>query len=185
MIDGRRQGPFSLDQLAGAGVRPSTYVWCKGMPDWKQADEVADICRVFRQRVHDLAHPSHNSGDAPVMAGIDAPQPENRTSSRYGVELPSVEELENNRDTSAVPNPWLGPAVFTAIFCFPLTGIFAIMYAVKCRMTWKTAVETSDRAVADNLRKLAHDYARSARMWTGITFFLGFFIAALLLNSLL
>ena len=33
------------------GVRPDTYVWCKGMDDWMPADEVPDICRYFRQRL--------------------------------------------------------------------------------------------------------------------------------------
>ncbi len=38
MIDGERRGPFGLDELADAGVRPDTYVWCKGMSDWEKAE---------------------------------------------------------------------------------------------------------------------------------------------------
>ncbi|MDE6143194.1 MAG: DUF4339 domain-containing protein, partial [Muribaculaceae bacterium] len=30
IIDGEQKGPFELEELADAGVRPSTYVWCKG-----------------------------------------------------------------------------------------------------------------------------------------------------------
>lgn len=41
MIDGERRGPFELSQLADAGVRPGTYVWCKGMDDWEKAEDVA------------------------------------------------------------------------------------------------------------------------------------------------
>lgn len=51
MIEGRQYGPMELDDLVREGVRPDTYVWCKGMPDWIQAEEVPDICRYFRQRL--------------------------------------------------------------------------------------------------------------------------------------
>ena len=51
MIDGRQYGPMELDDMVKEGVRPETYVWCKGMEDWCQASEVPDICRYFRQRL--------------------------------------------------------------------------------------------------------------------------------------
>ncbi|MDE6695255.1 MAG: DUF4339 domain-containing protein [Muribaculaceae bacterium] len=51
MIDGRQYGPMELDEMVKEGVRPDTYVWCKGMDDWTEASEVPDICRYFRQRL--------------------------------------------------------------------------------------------------------------------------------------
>lgn len=51
MIDGRQYGPMELDDMVKEGVRPDTYVWCKGMPDWMKASDVPDICRYFRQRL--------------------------------------------------------------------------------------------------------------------------------------
>lgn len=51
MIDGRQVGPFELDDVVREGIRPDTYVWCKGMADWEQAQDVPDICRYFRQRL--------------------------------------------------------------------------------------------------------------------------------------
>ncbi|MCM1489538.1 MAG: DUF4339 domain-containing protein [Muribaculum sp.] len=51
MIDGQQVGPMELENVAEAGVRPDTYVWCKGMPDWQKASEVPDICRFFRLRL--------------------------------------------------------------------------------------------------------------------------------------
>ena len=51
MIGGRQYGPMELDDMPREGVRPDTYVWCKGMDDWMPADEVPDICRYFRQRL--------------------------------------------------------------------------------------------------------------------------------------
>lgn len=51
MIDGRQYGPMLLDEMVKEGVRPDTYVWCKGMQDWTLASDVPDICRYFRQRL--------------------------------------------------------------------------------------------------------------------------------------
>lgn len=51
MIDGQQHGPMELDEIVAAGVRPDTYVWAKGMPDWQKASEVPDICRYFRLRL--------------------------------------------------------------------------------------------------------------------------------------
>lgn len=51
MIGGRRYGPMELDDMVKEGVRPDTYVWCKGMEDWSPASDVPDICRYFRQRL--------------------------------------------------------------------------------------------------------------------------------------
>ena len=51
MIDGHQYGPMDLEDMVKEGVRPDTYVWCKGMPDWALASDVPDICRYFRQRL--------------------------------------------------------------------------------------------------------------------------------------
>ena len=42
---------MELDEMVAEGVRPDTYVWCKGMDDWTPASDVPDICRYFRQRL--------------------------------------------------------------------------------------------------------------------------------------
>lgn len=33
-FDGRQQGPFTLDELRGMGIRPDTPVWYEGLPQW-------------------------------------------------------------------------------------------------------------------------------------------------------
>ncbi len=71
MSGDRRIGPFTLEQLPENGVRPDTYVWAKGMPDWVRASEVADICRYFRLRL------SNSLPDA-------ATRPLEQTASSYG-----------------------------------------------------------------------------------------------------
>ena len=73
MIDGRQYGPMELDEMVKEGVRPDTYVWCKGMDDWAYASDVPDICRYFRQRLSGTLPIKDNYGfnDADRLRAID------------------------------------------------------------------------------------------------------------------
>ena len=85
MIGGRRYGPMDLDGLVREGVRPDTYVWCKGMPDWIKAEEVPDICRYFRQRL---------SGTLPSQKAPGPQEP---------ARLKAIDEEEQERLLSPLP----------------------------------------------------------------------------------
>lgn len=174
MLDGQQRGPYDLQALAEAGVRPSTYVWCKGMDDWEKAEDVADICRMFRNRIHDLMHPGSVDAlrrlevhDAAPVAPDPSPGPAS-SPSRYDrylqdqPQLPSLEEIDGAKNTDIPPASMLPWAVLATILFFPPTGIAAILFAVRSKKEW-----------AAGHNKEAHDLCRDAKMWTGITFFLG------------
>lgn len=200
MIDGQRVGPLSLEQLPEAGVFPDTYVWCKGMPDWQKAEDVADICRLMRRRLagrcDDNGYPPRPGHDSSVK---DTDLPEDASNNRNnffasrfpgGMDgLPSPGEFKPNLDNP--PSPMILPAILSALFCFPLTGFVAIYFAWRSRQLWKDATSnsgpTSDMKDAspdhtDKMRHEAHDFARMAKMWTGITFFLGLILYAFLVH---
>lgn len=81
MIGGRQYGPMELEDMAGEGVRPDTYVWCKGMPDWMQASEVPDICRYFRQRLSGTL-PSQKAGPSSEQSRMQAEEEQERLLNR-------------------------------------------------------------------------------------------------------
>lgn len=43
LVDGRQEGPFSIQQLAAKGINADTMVWCEGMEEWQPADHVAEL----------------------------------------------------------------------------------------------------------------------------------------------
>ncbi len=200
MIDGCQRGPFELAELAAAGVRPGTYVWCKGMADWKKAEDVADICRYFRQRLAGLG--TGHLGTGHLGTGRRAPgtgSGRDQSPSRSGGEnlrfspwVPSPEpgnrHPEPTPDTSVAPAPTLFLALFLTLFCFPITGLVAVYYSYKARRAWaesqrsesKTQKELYTNAEREQLRLEAHDCGRQAKMWIGITFFLGVIFYAFL-----
>lgn len=200
MIDGRRCGPYTLDELAAAGVRPDTYVWCKGMSDWEKAEDVADICRYYRQRIFDLTHGGHiertpeSSLASRKAETTDSDDPYAAVPLRFrGIARKSGIPPENfisedpEPDSTRPPMPTLLLSLLMTLFCFPLTGLVAIYFSYKARKAW---IE-SQRSVAKGSRDLyspeereklrfeAHDFSRRAKMWIGISFFMGIIVSAL------
>ncbi|MDE5877144.1 MAG: CD225/dispanin family protein [Muribaculaceae bacterium] len=189
MINGQRVGPLELWELPHAGVGPDTYIWYKGLSDWQKAGDDAEICRMMRRRLAGV--PYWPEPEQPL-------QPENpsdEAAANYPFMSrpylpPDIDPLPPpgafNPDTSRPPTPMILMALLTTLFCFPPTGIAAIYFAWRSRQTWNEAIQTHNSGVkqdtrGEELRQQAHEYARMAKMWTGITFFLGLIFMAFLM----
>lgn len=190
MIDGEQRGPLELGELSAAGVGPDTYVWCKGMADWEKAADVADICRFYRRRIFDLMHPSA-SNKSPSLPAQTADTSLEQVPLRFrgmmrraGVSPQDWKPQEP--DTSVPPAPTLLLSVFLMLFCFPITGLVAVYYSFKARKAWAEAQRSDSpgekplfsESEREECRRAAHDYDRQAKMWIGITFFLGMIMFA-------
>ena len=175
IIDGEQKGPFELEELGAAGVRPSTYVWCKGMPDWEKAEDVADICRFYRIRLHDLMHPGSVEAERRNNESTDTNQQSSDNDvppafpTRFDqylrdndMHIPTLEEIDSMKNKDIPPVNMLPAAIIATILFFTPTGIVAIYYAYKTKKLWR-----------EGLHEEAHENSRSAKMWTGISFFLG------------
>ncbi|MBD5358531.1 MAG: DUF4339 domain-containing protein [Bacteroides sp.] len=182
IIDGEQKGPFELDQLAEAGVKPSTYVWRKGMADWEKAEDDADICRYFRNRLYDLMHPESTAAEKRMKESLEEADnyPDTGTppafSTRFdryiadsGAHIPSLEEIDSMQNKEVPPPNMLPVAIIATLLFFPLTGVIAIYFAIRTKKAWK-----------EGKHKEAHENCRSSKMWTGITFCLGLILYALL-----
>ena len=193
MIDGRKSGPYTLDELQEAGVTPETYVWCKGMDDWEKAADVADICRYYRQRLFNLMHPGPQQpqpGTQPQQMAAQQPQqPDSLPLYFRSIKMAA----DQPADTSLPPAPMLFISLLLTFFCFPFTGLVAVYYSWRPRKSWAEARRSLMKGSSDlysdkereKLRAEAHDYARQAKMWAGITFFLGIIVYAFFGKTLL
>lgn len=187
MIEGRQQGPFTLSELPGAGVTPDTYVWCRGMEDWEQASKVADICRYYRQRLSGSLpedREKYLSGPAPYEntlkekqqdqpAPVDLLDPQGKPKLRdimQEVNRIYEEEMQERANPTRPPRVSLALAIATTLLCFPPTGFVAIYQCTRATGLWKSAAQGEE---GREQRIAAHDAARLARMWTGITLCLG------------
>lgn len=203
MLGETQVGPMTLDQLAALGVRPDTYIWCKGMDDWGRADENGDICRFFRQRLSELRHPVARPAEPAVPQEASDIQDDDYSAVpprfRYyvrktGGPAPEAADHDPADHDPAVPPPagMLPVALLTSIICFPVTGIVAVYFAVKARKFWAEAKRSDSRSSAplysdgerDSIRKQMADAVRQCKMWTGITICMGLILYAALINLL-
>lgn len=196
MIGGEKRGPYELGELAKAGVGPDTYVWCKGMADWQQAADVADICRHFRRTVYDRTHSSHLEGLPPVSPVAENPQlVESDAEEDYPLRYrelirrsghQGLPPASNSPDISRPPAPTVFLSLFVMLFCFPITGMVALYFSMQARRKWAESQRSESKGNKDlyddkereQLKISAHDYDRQARMWIGISFFLGLIVYA-------
>ena len=171
IIDDKQCGPFLPHEMPAAGVRPSTYVWCKGMDDWQPAREVADICRFYRNHIYDICHPT------PIVEPTSTPTtpPVNENiPMRFRAFIPAdteVPSVNNNEDTTQPPKTWLTLAIIATIFFFFPTGIVAIIMSHRADRLWKEGKAAE-----------SHEAARKAKMLTGFSFCIGLILFALLIR---
>ena len=189
-IDGEQKGPFELDQLKEEGVRPSTYIWCKGMDDWQQAKEVPEVCRLYRQHISGLMHPSQNPTPVAAPAVHDPAQTPQQPEQPEDPDEKALEDIpvqyrrfvrksgtkpgpsnDLSPDLNQPPQISLTLAIISMLFCFPPTGIAAVIFTYKAQKAW--LLSKSDGENREEQQRLAHDYARQSKMWTGITVSLG------------
>ncbi len=194
MIDGERRGPFPLEKLKEEGITPDTFVWCKGMDDWERAEDVADICRFWRQRIFNIMHPVKPLNNvAPVGAVVRRINQDAEPEISRQAYMRGFRPVEDPVDETQPPVSLLTVSILLTMFCFPLTGFFAILYSIKSRQSWDSAAQSESKMGKNlytdeertQLRKEAHDYARQAKMWVGITFFLGLIMYSFLFNAYL
>lgn len=191
MLDNNCQGPFLLDQLDRAGVRPDTYVWSKNMADWEKAIDVEEIRDYFRKHLDEkreriIHSDSENQKNGNINTNVEKQQV--NVFSRYGLEFPVQEEEE---DLDRPPVSYIIPAVISTLLCFPITGAMAIYYSIKARLEWGYAVMSeSDKGREPytpeerlEYKKNAHYCERMAKMWIGITFFIGIIAYATIIGN--
>lgn len=185
-IDGEQRGPYTLEELPAAGVTPDTYVWCKGMDDWELASKDADICRFYRQRLAGVRAVSPE--ETPVKNGESeypesAPErPMNFRDVIREVNRVYEEQMESEDGApySRPPRIPLALAIVSTLLCFPPTGFVAIYQCAKANKMWKRAQQSPEPT--EEMRRAAHDVARSATMWTGITLCLGIIVWAAIVH---
>lgn len=177
-IDGEQKGPFTLDELAEAGVRPSTYVWCKDMDDWHRADQVDEIRELFRRHIS-------NPRPAPAQEIVAEEPASGRAEETAEAQPPQMRfplpPTEDDVDISRPPQVSMTLAVLSLILCFPPSGIAAVAFTYKSLKSWE-ASKMEPKQTADEMRRKAHDYARLAKMWLGLTVAFGVIFWTLLFS---
>lgn len=120
MIDGRRVGPATIEELVAQGLRPSDYVWHKGLDDWQPAHLDAEICRHFRGRLLDKLHPNMAPVALPDKAEEQVEKaPENM---RYGEVRWNINQHDKEPEPSGMPALVPGWLIILSFIAFSLSA---------------------------------------------------------------
>ncbi|MDE6248021.1 MAG: GYF domain-containing protein [Muribaculaceae bacterium] len=175
-------GPLSLTELVKAGIRPSTYIWRKGMPDWIPASDDPEICRALRRYLAGLDPESGR--EIKIAAEEQEADVAQSTEPQNDTGFHGIRNFPENPDTTDYSVKPQGVSVIVALLmtfiCFPVTGIIAVFFAMRTQAHWKMSEQEGLSAKDRELcRRKAHDDARLYRMMLGITFSIGLIIVGL------
>lgn len=176
MLDSQCKGPFTLEELYEAGVTPDTYVWSKKMTDWEMARDVDEI----RNFTRTLLERKHYEAEQSVKKQNEEKRKDQNKSRfiQFNMEFPMVEDQV---DINTPPASMIIPSILATLMCFPITGLVALLYGIKSKKEWAEALRGDNPSNSQlysekektQCKERAHHYARQARMWLGIYFFMG------------
>lgn len=181
IIDGQQVGPMELEELIHAPLMPHTWVWCKGMSDWQQARDVADICRFWRRRLFDLMHPSPENTSLAPKPQLPTTDEDYKGLSRrefyqsiathiqQDATDPDRQKLQQGIEPAPLP---LWVSILAIVLFFPL-GIWAIVSSRRSHTQWQRSQKEE-----------SYESARSARMCAGIAICLGIIAISIVLQYL-
>lgn len=184
-IDKKNVGPFSLSQLVETGIRPSTYIWHKGLPDWIPASEDPEVCRGIRRYLAgfdpETGAPIHSLSSSALTAQRESKEDSSTESATQPHSVRSFPEPADSTDYNIPPTGVsVIMAVVVTICCFPLTGFVAIFFAMRSKANWKMSEQEGiDEKTRSIYRHNSHNDARIYRMMVGISFFLGLILVGL------
>ncbi|MDR1603133.1 MAG: CD225/dispanin family protein [Tannerella sp.] len=115
-----KMGPFSLDTLKHAPIRPDTLVWNKSLPDWVEARMLPELNVLFTapQQTVPLPPPYQSAPQQPNYQGQTAQQ---NPYSRFGAGMARP----------PLPDNYLVWAILTTICCCMPLGVVAIVHSTK------------------------------------------------------
>ncbi|MDR1408138.1 MAG: CD225/dispanin family protein [Tannerella sp.] len=161
-----KMGPFSLDTLRHAPVRPDTLVWNSSLPDWVEARTLPELQPFFESTPRPAPPaPPFRQNTPPASSQ----QPANAYSPHPSFDQQTVRP--------PLPDNYLVWAVLTTVLCCLPMGIASIVYSSNVN----TAYYAGDYEGAQRASAKARQWA----MWSALTalifaalYFIGIFIFA-------
>lgn len=114
IVNGKQEGPFTIEELAQKGITPESEVWTEGMDDWRQAGDVPELTAVLQRAEFEAAQQASRAAEQQVTTG----QP-------YNPGLPSAQQTSQAPPSYMPPvepekkrsgcTPWLIAALILAV----------------------------------------------------------------------
>lgn len=171
-------GPVTMAQLREAGIKRDTLVWCEGMADWVDAEQLPELAELFavpspcppppRHRRPRGAGSGSDTQTAPSAGDDVPPSIPNGSATVNGVNaLPPAASVYSGGSHGAAPTPtkrnpvWL---VFAGVFFLVFIGItlFSVLSLHNQRIEDENAlvvVDPTEMTVLERLEAEGYEYA--------------------------
>ncbi len=127
MIDNRRVGPLTFDELAAIALTADIPVWHDGLPDWTICGELPELAYRFR-RPTPPPPPSVSENIRPPQPPIVAePEPVAET----------IIEATVTRESEPCPPTYMAWSIVATVLCCLPIGIVGIIFASKVTTAWR------------------------------------------------
>ncbi|MDR3194629.1 MAG: CD225/dispanin family protein [Tannerella sp.] len=166
-----KMGPFSLETLRHAPVKPDTPVWNATLPDWTEARALPELQAFFvRPHAGAPAMPPPPAPPATQAAYPPCPPP-------YAGYPPPGGAYSNPPVRPPMPDNYMEWSILSLLFCCWVISIFAIIESAKVNSLYLSGDYAGAQAASASARKYATWSALSLLILVGGYVFIVFIIA--------
>ena len=115
IVNGKQEGPFTVEELSQKNLTPESEVWAPGMADWMQAGDVPELTAVLQRAEFEAAQEAARAAENQPVTGqpydpVIPPTPVPPQTPRYGAVPPAAAPKKKSGCI-----PWLIAGVILAI----------------------------------------------------------------------
>ena len=104
IVNGKQEGPFSIEELSQRGITPESEVWAPGMADWMQAGDVPELTAVLQRAEFEASQQTARAAERQVLSGSPY-EPATSPGALPPLEPPRVSEQPSPKKSGCTP--WL------------------------------------------------------------------------------
>jgi len=113
IVNGKQEGPFSVEELSQKGITPESEVWAPGMDDWKQAGDVAELTAVLQRAEFEASQAAARAAENQATMG--QPYEPSYTPNQVPPSVPPRTPVQEQPKKKSGCTPWLIAALIVAI----------------------------------------------------------------------
>jgi len=113
IVNGKQEGPFSIEELSQKGITPESEVWAAGMADWMQAGDVPELTAVLQRAEFEAAQQAARVAENQATTG--EPYEPAVAPSQVPPQVPPRTPVPEEKPKKSGCTPWLIAVLILAI----------------------------------------------------------------------
>ena len=113
IVNGKQEGPFSIEELGQKGITPESEVWAPGMAEWQQAGDVPELTAVLQRAEFEASQQAARAAENQATMGqpYEPSVPPTQAPPQIPPRMPIQDDVKKKNGCT----PWLVAALILAI----------------------------------------------------------------------